>query len=225
MNRILWLNLFRKEGMKVLVIIAYYLISVFAVDSLSDISINFGHLLIIHSVILSKSKAWDEMTRKLSEGLFLLPISFQERKTFAMKRICMEWTIEGLLGAVLLAHTCISVRKNLIFPVTREGIVSYILLLILILSCIHMLSYVDYMKENDAWEYIPVAMALGAKTVLLTVTFYMGDKFFTIYSLFYYMFFIPLIYMDYKIAKKHFAKMVSFYADYEYSRGIKKFEL
>lgn len=224
MSKILWFNLYRTEGMKLLAIIAGYIIIICIYDGKfpPSFSITMGGVLSAISATGGMQKRKRGIFQKSPEGLFLLPTSSEERIKFTIQRICMEWIADGLLAALLLIPTMIKFRENMKPLSVKESSITYVIVLLLILSCIHMYTYGDYMQETDSWEYILTVLTLLGKTILIAIGLNMGEAFLTIYSAIYYIFIIPLLYTDYIITKKHFLKMVSFYADYEYSRGIKK---
>ena len=87
-----------------------------------------------------------------------------------------------------------------------------------------MLHYQGYLKKTK--EGIPelLVIAAVAKWLLCIVTISVGKEINFTGVMFYLLFAIPLFSLDIYYPVKYFRKMVDFYADYEYSRGIKLFQ-
>ncbi len=221
MRKLLWNYFLRQEGIKILNLCSLYLLVYICMGrSLRELIV----YTLLWGVISVKRREGKE--RNIPQGILLLPLKKKEREEFVTKMLLIQLLLESVIYSIFLIFFGMGIKENFLYFFThKEGVIILIIAVIQAISCIHLMGYQDYMKKTDAWYTEMLLITVTVKIILIYCGFYLEGKLFTVYIIPYVIFVLALLYVDYKIARKHFRNMVIFYSDYEYSRGIKTFQL
>lgn len=162
----------------------------------------------------------------IPQTVFLVPTSLEIRKGYVKRKFCLRCCIQVVYGEVIINMLWIILYSKAMFWGSHwSDFLSSFLIFLMMCSCFYLSNFNSYFQSNEIGNIEGIVWGLIYKVALLILGILINHHMFEGQGLIYLAAYVLSFFVDYNITKKHFNNMVDFYADYEYSRGMKPFQI